>query len=276
MSKKKVCKSCSGPLDDFHKDEIIKEGFCPYCVDQKGNLKSYSKILDGMLEYIENEHHDIPEDEKLSTAQKWLREGEIWNEKYVADDVVIDIVRKGELKKIKNHEHPQEGFSHSCGECMYYQSCDDGIDQKRKWLEKVQKKHGTCANVVYLKKDLVGFIQYAPISEFPKIEKEITPSITTNPNTKPSTDVAGNNWYIACIYLDQAINTQKAKKLTRLSLKYVINSLKSRDIDSVQLSAPIQSETLSSIPFDWQFYADVGFKEVDRDEQWVLGEFDIK
>jgi len=82
MKKSDVCKSCSGPLDDYNKKEIIRDGFCPYCVDKSGNLKSYADVLTGMLEYIQSDHPEISEKDKVATANKWLREGEVWSQTF--------------------------------------------------------------------------------------------------------------------------------------------------------------------------------------------------
>ncbi len=263
MNKKIVCKSCSGPLDDFNEKEIKKEGFCPYCVDKQGKLKSYGDILAGMLEYIESEHTEIDKDDRLSTAQKWLQEGEIWKERYVSDDIVIDIVHKDDLAKIQAHEHKKEGFRHSCGECMYYQSCDDSIDAKEKWLREMEKKSGTCANIIYYKDNLVGFLQYAPKQEFPKLKEETGDTALTD------------DWYIACIYVDCDIPEEKRKRIIRLSLRYVLKSLRQRQIETAQISAPINAKTLSSNPYNWEFYKSLGFNEISRDDEWVLGQIKL-
>ena len=148
MSKQRLCKSCSGPLSDFKKEDIIKEGFCPYCVDKSGNLKSYGEVLDGMLEYIKTDHKEIKKSKQLSTAQTWLSEGEVWKEKFVENDIVIDSYRNGNLRAIPKHKHEKEGFEHSCSECMYYQKCDDNVEKHERWLTRMQKKYETCNNLL--------------------------------------------------------------------------------------------------------------------------------
>lgn len=80
MDNKKLCKSCSGPLSDFKKDEMIAEGFCPYCVDESGKLRCYDEVLKGMLDYIQSDHPEISEKDQKTTAEKWLLEGEIWGQ----------------------------------------------------------------------------------------------------------------------------------------------------------------------------------------------------
>lgn len=101
MADEHLCKSCSGPLDEFKPEEIIKEGFCPYCVDVQGNLKSYGDILDGMLAYIEADHPEISEEEKLPTAKKWLREGEVWGQVFSGVIIEESLEDKGILDKCK-------------------------------------------------------------------------------------------------------------------------------------------------------------------------------
>lgn len=93
MSKTELCKSCSGPLSDFKKEEIVKEGFCPYCVDKSGELKCYDEVLKGMLAYIESDHPEISHKDQKPTAEKWLLEGEIWGqifEGYIIEESLED------------------------------------------------------------------------------------------------------------------------------------------------------------------------------------------
>lgn len=259
MSKKHLCKSCSGPLDEFPKEEIIKEGFCPYCVNKEGTLKSYGDILKGMLEYIKAEHKEIKERDHLSTAQKWLREGEVWKDKFVSNDIVIDSFRDGNLREIGSHRHETEGFEHSCAECMYYQGYDDNLEKREKWLEEMQQKYGACGNLLYYKGKLVGFAQYAPQKEFHKLEK------LKQENSKD--DI----WYISCIYINPKTKSSLKKKLVKLFLEYIIKSLKSRKIKLVEISAALQDGTISSIPYSWKFYEDIGFKKTSEDKEYAVG-----
>ncbi|MCA9375204.1 hypothetical protein KC622_02650, partial [Candidatus Dojkabacteria bacterium] len=94
-----LCKSCSGLLSDFNEEDIIAEGFCPHCVDKQGKLKSYKDILDGMIEYIEEDHPEISEDKKLDQAVTWLREGPIWGEKFVGS-ATMQALEEAHLREI--------------------------------------------------------------------------------------------------------------------------------------------------------------------------------
>ncbi|MBD3329548.1 hypothetical protein GF357_03575 [Candidatus Dojkabacteria bacterium] len=263
MKNNKLCKSCSGRLSEFNDEEIIADGFCPYCVDEKGNLKNYGDILQMMIEYIEQEHVEIDKKERLSTAQKWLREGEVWKDKFITDDIIIDRIREGDLERIKVHKHKKEGFSHSCGECMYYQNCKDSLKSKKKWLSKMKLKYGNCANVLYHDQNLVGYIQYAPKKEFPKLEELEAKSTDTG------------DWYISCIYIDDIVSKEDKKSFTLLLIKHVILDLKKRKAKAAQISAPIKEGIISSTPFNWGFYEKIGFVEIGHDEEYVVGKLNL-
>lgn len=110
----KLCKSCSGPLDGYQKDEILAEGLCPHCVDQQGHLKGYQEILEGMIEYIEQDHPEVPEEKKLEQAVTWLREGPIWGEKFTGKAVkeVLENVSLGKLLEIRKPSDSENGLIH--------------------------------------------------------------------------------------------------------------------------------------------------------------------
>lgn len=101
MSKSKLCKSCSGPLDEFDKSKVIKEGFCPYCVDSKGELKSYAEIMDGMIEYIISDHPEVPQSKRKLMAKEWLEEGPVWREVYTGLIIEESLEDKAILKEVK-------------------------------------------------------------------------------------------------------------------------------------------------------------------------------
>lgn len=262
--KKKLCKSCSGPLDEFSKEEIIMEGFCPHCVDKKGEVKSYGEVLKGMIEYIQAEHKEIEEKHQLSKAQEWLREGEVWKEKFLDEELVIDVIRKGHLREIfKNNQN----YKHNCLKCMYYQDEDYDLDKKSKWLDKVNDKYGSCANVIYWKGELVGFAQYAPKSEFPKLKK------LDGKNYDPK------QWYISCLFItdrNENLNGEDRKNLAVKLLNYVIELLIERGVESVEISPAIKSETLSSTIYNWSFYKKLGFEEVSRGKEFVVANIEFE
>ena len=256
--KKKVCKSCSGPLDEFAKEEIIREGFCPYCVDKKGEVKSYDEVLKGMIEYIQNEHKEIDKQDQLSKAQEWLREGEVWREKFLDEDLVIDVIRKGHLKDIFQNN---ENYKHNCLKCMYYQDERYDLNKKSRWLDRVNDKYGCCANVVYWKGDLVGYSQYAPKKEFQKLKK------------LEGENFDSDQWYISCVFITdkkKKLDESKREQLAVKLLNYVLGILKERGISSIEISPALDADTLSSTVFDWEFYKQFGFEEVSRDEEFVV------
>jgi hypothetical protein len=80
MSGKKLCKSCSGPLEDSNQEDIVNPDFCPYCVDEKGKLRGYKEILEGMIEYIQSDHPEVQKEDQYKQAVEWLEEGPIWGE----------------------------------------------------------------------------------------------------------------------------------------------------------------------------------------------------
>jgi hypothetical protein len=259
MSKKDVCKSCSGPLDEYSNEEIIAEGFCPYCVNRKGKLKSYDDILEGMLAYIQKEHEEIDKHDQLSTAEKWLSEGEVWKDKFISQNIVVDNVREENIEEISAHTHKEEGFSHSCSECMYYQDCDDSLSEKLKWFKRMRKKYGECGKLLYVRGKLVSFIQFAPKTEFPKLKESQQDSTNT--------DV----WYISCIYINIESKEAKKQEYIKLLIKYVLQDLSQRGVKRVETFAPKEKGIISSMPLTWKFYEEIGFKRVSQDDDYILG-----
>lgn len=257
MSNKEVCKSCCDPLDKFNKKDIIKEGFCPSCVNEVGDLSSYGNILDGMLEDIAMYHPEVGENDRLKTAQRWLSKGEVWKDKFVEENVMIDSYRNQNLSLIPKHRH--EGFEHSCAECMYYQGCDDSTEKHEDWLMRMQKKYGDCGNLVYYNGKLVGFVQYAPKKEFSRLDELETGSTNSD------------SWYISCIYVDKSVSSKTKERIVVLLLRYILRSLKNRGVTTVEISAPIKKDTISSNTFTWDFYQEYGFTKKGRDDKYVVG-----
>lgn len=92
---KKVCKSCSGPLDDFKSKDLKNPDYCPYCVNEQGEVKDYKDILDIMIDYIKQDHPEIKEDEQLKTAKKWVNESDLWKKRRQMVDKIMKT--KGEI-----------------------------------------------------------------------------------------------------------------------------------------------------------------------------------
>lgn len=115
-----LCLSCSGPLSDFRSEEIDKHpGFCPNCVDEKGRLKTYMEILEGMIDYIKNDHPEIADEKQVPQAEKWLEEGPIWGEFWQGTIIEeslenVDILKLLEIvsteKSINNDQDKNHGF----------------------------------------------------------------------------------------------------------------------------------------------------------------------
>lgn len=95
----KLCKSCGGPVDNhIHKDK----GFCSYCVNEKGYLKTYSDILDGMINYIKTDHKNIKEEDRLKVAKEMLEKDSIsWNEIFTGVIIEESLNNKELLKLFK-------------------------------------------------------------------------------------------------------------------------------------------------------------------------------
>src|SRR5690349_13527974 len=110
----KLCKSCSGPLSDFDPKDLIHPEFCPYCVNEKGQVKSYKDVLDQMIEYIESDHPEIHNKEEK--AHEWLHEGPVWSQKFRA--IIIeeslentDLLKLGTILKTETvDEEDNHGF----------------------------------------------------------------------------------------------------------------------------------------------------------------------
>lgn len=124
----------------------------------------------------------------------------------------------------------------------------------------MEKDHGSCGSVLYFKGELVGYAQCAPKSAFPKIQK----------SHQTSTD--SEIWYISCIFIDSTIPSRRKSQFVKLFLDDTLNKLNEKGVKLVQVSAPIRDGTISSTPFDWEYYKTQGFKEIERDNEYVVGE----
>lgn len=253
----KVCKSCCGPLDEFPKKDIKKEGFCPYCVDEKGELKSYGDILDGMIKYISAEHKEIADKDKLSTAQKWLSESQIWQKKFVRKDVVIEDVREQNIKDVPIMNKKK---NYDCNVCMYYIQNDKKektAKNKREWFIKMNKEYGSCGKILYYKGEPVGFAQFAPKKEFIKLEDL----------QKGSTDT--DAWYIACIVIKKNF---QGKGLGKVLVNEVLEDLKKRGIRRVQVCGKRSGDASDFSSGYWSMYKEFGFKEIGGGKDYKVGE----
>jgi len=255
MSKTKCCKSCDGPLDEFNKKDLIHPDFCPYCVNRKGNVKSYKDIIDMMIDYIKTEHKEIPQAKRLPTAQKWLRKTPVWRKKFVAKDIVIEDIRDENIKDI-----PQMSRKYDCSSCLYYmqkENKSESVKQKRRWFLSMEKKYGSCGKIFYFQGIPVGFAQYAPKNEFQKLETLKKGSTKTNA------------WYISCLAIKKKY---QGKGLGKTLLHTVLLDLKTRGVIKVYACGQINGDAQDFSSGYWSMYAKEGFCEISSDDGWKVGE----
>jgi hypothetical protein len=97
----KLCKSCSGPLNEFDPKDLIHPDFCPFCVDEKGEIKSYKDILDVMIEYIQSDHPEVKEENREEKAKEFLLEGPVWSEEWSGTIIEESLEDKSILKDLE-------------------------------------------------------------------------------------------------------------------------------------------------------------------------------
>ena len=173
-------------------------------------------------------------------------------------NITVKPIRNDELKKIKPHKH--RNFEHSCADCQYYLNLNDSYSQKKKWFKQMKLKYNDCAYVLYYKKDLVGYIQFAPKKEFPRLEELEEKSVQLDA------------WYISCIYLIPGIKEPAKKELVSFFFDYVLKELKKRGVKKVQISPAIKEGTISSTQYTWEFYEKFGFEKIGGDDEYVVSE----
>lgn len=248
--KTKLCKSCGGPLSDFDKNEIINPDYCPYCVDEKGKLKSYKDIIDGMISYIKNDHKEITPKNRIITAQKWLSEAPAWKNKFIDKDIVIEDIREQNFKDI-----PKMSDKYSCTKCMFYQNGKHSKSNKYNWFIQMQTKYGSCGKILYYKGIPCGYTQFGPKKEFSRLE--------TFSKNSTKTDA----WYICCLQ-----NNQGKKRFEEILLDNVLKDLKKRDVKKVQACGRLNVKTTTFSGGDWITYKKLGFKEIRSDKDFKVGE----
>lgn len=257
MAKKKfkICKSCGGPVKEFDGMKVVNSDFCPYCVDEQGELKSYKDIVDLMIDYLKEDHKEIPARKRLDTAQKWLSENPAWEKKFINRNVVIENVREQNIKDI-----PAMNEKYDCQVCMYYMKNKKGkrtAKTKKEWFEKMQKKYGSCAKILYYKGVPVGYAQFALKKNFIKLE-DLEPGSTR-------TDA----WYISCIAIKQRY---QGKGLGKLLLKSVLEDLKKRGVKKVHACGQIKGDVSAFSSGYWEMYEKLGFEEIASDKGFKVGE----
>lgn len=257
MTKCKICKSCGGPVRDYANKKVVNPDFCPYCVDKKGELKGYRDIVDIMISYLEKEHDEISIDKRLDTAQKWLREAPAWKKKFVNKDIVIEDIREQNIKDIPIMNKKKQ---YDCSVCMFYMksSLKKGVARnKKEWFRKMEKKYGSCGKILYFKGIQVGYAQFAPKKEFIKLEG-LEPGST-------NTDA----WYITCIAIQKKY---QGKGLGKMLVKAVIEDLKKRGIQKVQVCGQLQGNASDFSSGYWSMYERFGFKSIGGRKNFKVGE----
>jgi hypothetical protein len=103
MNQKKnvICKSCGGPVKDYPNKKVVNPCFCPYCVDEAGELLGYKEIVETMIDYIKSDHPEIKKEKRIDKAEEWLRETEVWGEKWRGCIIEESLEDKEVLKLIK-------------------------------------------------------------------------------------------------------------------------------------------------------------------------------
>lgn len=250
--KQKICKSCGGPVKDYPGMKVINPDFCPYCVDEQGELKSYKDVVDLMIEYLEQDHKEIPASKRLDTAQKWLSEAPAWENKFVKKDIVIEDVREQNMKDIPTMNKKKK---YICSQCMYYQKQAHKLEIKEEWFKKMNKKYGPCARILYYKGKPVGYAQFAPKKEFPKL--------------KDSKKQDKNVWYISCIAIKKDLQGQG---LGKILLNSVLDALKKRGVEKVQVYGRISGDASNYSSGYWSMYEKAGFRQIGGGKDFKVGE----
>ena len=261
MSKSKLCQSCGGPIKDYPDKKVVNEDFCPFCVDEKGELKGYKDIVDLMIEYLEEEHKEIPNEKRLQTAQEWLSENPSWSKKYITKEVVIEDVREQNVKDIPIMNKEKQ---YDCNKCMFHMKNNKGdrtAKSKKEWFLKMEGKYGSCGKILYFKGLPVGFAQFAPKSEFIKLE-DFEKGCT-------KTDA----WYISCLAIQKKYQN---KGLGSLLLDNVLKDLKQRGVKKLQACGVERGDASDFSSGYWKMYENRGFMKVDRDGEYIVGEIEFK
>jgi ribosomal protein S18 acetylase RimI-like enzyme len=215
-----------------------------------------------MIEYIKNDHKEIPPEKQLDTAQIWLREGEAWKDKFVNKDIVIELVRRQNIKEIPVMNKAKH---YDCNNCMYYMMNDRGnrtAKDKKGWFQKMLDKYKlSCGMILYYKGKPVGFTQYAPKKEFIKLE-DFSKNST-------NTDV----WYISCIAIKKRY---QGKGFGSILLKKVLNYLKENGVKAVQACGQIKGDANNVSGGYWSMYEKFGFRKISEDSGFAVGELKLK
>ncbi len=248
----KICKSCGGPIKDYHGKKVVNPDFCPYCCNEKGELKSYKDIIDLMINYLESEHKEVELNEREETARKWIGENPAWKDKYVNKDVVIEDVRETNFKDI-----PAMSKKYDCKKCMYYQTGQSTIKNKKKWFIKMNKRYESVGKILYFKGTPAGFSQFAPKKEFNKLEELERGSTKTDA------------WYISCLAIRKKY---QGKGLGKMLLANVVKNLKDRKVRKIHACGIVKGDASHFSSGYWSIYKKLGFYKISSDDNYIVGE----
>jgi GNAT superfamily N-acetyltransferase len=189
-------------------------------------------------------------------------------------DIGINIARvcceeeKVLLKIEKVDKRNFKDISSPCKYCLYWQTSvpfDEEMlkpemeREKREWFSKVIRDFGNCGFIAYFRGVPMGFIQYASIGFFPRIEE-----YASGP---PSEDAV----FLACLYI--ADKEARGKGLGTAMLKELLAELRKRKFEAVETFAGKKSENNPSGPLE--LYLKCGFKIRNDKDDFPLVRFEL-
>jgi len=190
-------------------------------------------------------------------------------------DIGINIARvcceeeKALLKIEKVDRNNFKDIPSPCKYCLYWQTIlpfDEKMlkpeieREKQEWFKKVIREFGNCAFIAYSSGVPIGFIQYASIGFFPRVEE-----YASGP---PSEDAV----FLACLYI--ANKEARRKGLGTAMLKELLAKLRTRKFEAVETFAGKKSEINPSGPIE--LYLKNGFKIKNDKDDFPLVRFDFK
>lgn len=149
---------------------------------------------------------------------------------------------------------------YDCDKCMFYLIAGKKrtAKNKKEWFEMMKQKYGLSGGMIlsYDGKP-AGYAQFAPKSEFIKLEELNKGSTQTDA------------WYISCIAI---LKKYRGKGLGKLLLKKVINILSKAGVKKVQACGIKEGNADDYSSGYWSMYEQLGFEEIGREGNYVIGE----
>jgi len=189
-------------------------------------------------------------------------------------DIGINIARvcceeeKALLKIEKVDRNNFKDIPSPCKYCLYWQTSlpfDEKMLkpeielEKQEWFKKVIREFGNCAFIAYSSGVPIGFIQYASIGFFPRVEE-----YASGP---PSEDAV----FLACLYI--ADKEARRKGLGTAMLKGLLAEFRKRKFKAVETFAGKKSENNPSGPLE--LYLKRGFKIKNDKDDFPLVRFEL-